>query len=184
MRDTAGGGKPREFASGFTQFGPVAFAPDGKHLLASSVQFGGGALALSAVATGEPVRLFWGEGESFTSVVYSPDGKLLAAGGDNGRVRVWTAGGRLVRVLDGHKGLIWSIAFAADGRTLATAGEDGTARLWEVASGKERARFTGHRGRVFAVALAPDGNTLATGGADGRVLLWRLAEWGRTAGPP
>src|SRR5262249_9300604 len=183
-----------------------AFAPDGKHLLTSSAEFGDVALTLSARATGEPVRLFWGEGESFTSIAFSPDGKLLAAGSANGRVRLWTVGGRLVRVLDGHEGLIWSLAFAPDGKTLATAGEDGTARLWELATGKERARLAGHRGSgfawswgkeparsafltgyrgsVFAVAFSPDGSTLATGGIDGRVLLWNLSAWSRTAGAP
>jgi WD40 repeat protein len=179
VRDTAAG-EPREFASGFARFGLVAFAPDGKHLL-SSDEFGSSILTLSAPASGERVRLFWGEGDEFTSVAFSPDGKLLAAGSANGRVRLWTVGGRLLHVLDGHRGLIWSLAFAADGKTLATAGEDGTARLWELATGRERARLTGHRGDVFAVAFAPDGSTLATGGAHGRALLWKLSALEPTA---
>jgi WD40 repeat protein len=170
--------KPREFASGFYRFGLVAFAPDGKHLL-SLFELNSDGLALSALATGEPIRLFWGGGDELTCVAFSPDGKLLAAGSAKGRVRLWTVGGWLVHAMDGHKGPIWSLSFAADGKTLATAGEDGTARLWELATGKERARLTGHHGRVLAVAFGPDGNTLATGGSDGRALLWNLSEWGR-----
>jgi WD40 repeat protein len=188
VRGTAGG-EPREFASGFhfSQFALVAFAPDAKHLLSSfapggDAHFGGYALTLSVLATGGPVRFFWGEGDPFTSVAYSPDGNLLAAGSESGRVRLWTARGRVVRVLDGHKGAVRSLSFAADGKTLATAGEDGTARLWELATGQERALLTGHRGGVLAVALAPDGHTLATGGSDGLALLWKLSELGRAAG--
>jgi WD40 repeat protein len=175
--------RPREFASNFTRFGLVAFAPDGKHLL-SSFELNSNALALSALATGEPVRLFWGGGDEFTSVAFSSDGKLLAAGSAAGRVWLWTVGGRLVRVLDGHKGPVWSLSFAADGKTLATAGEDGTARLWELATGQERARLTGHRGNVYAVAFAPDGTALATGGSDGRALIWKLSALGQTEVAP
>jgi WD40 repeat protein len=131
------------------------------------------------LSTGEPVRLFWGQDDEFTSLAFSPDGKLFAAGNHSGVLRVWTLSGRLLHVLEGHKGGIWSVAFAADGKTIASGGHDGTARLWEVKTGKERARLTGHRGSVYAVALAPDGNTLATGGVDGRALLWDLAELGR-----
>jgi WD40 repeat protein len=148
--------------------------------LLAPFKLNGDALALSALATEEPVRLFWGEGGEFTSVAFSPDGKLLAAGSAIGRVRLWTVGGSLVRVLNGHKGPVWSLSFAPDGRTLATAGDDGTARLWELATGQERARLTGHGESVFAVAFAPDRNTLATGGSDGRALLWDLSAWGRT----
>jgi WD40 repeat protein len=209
VRDIAGE-KPREFASsGFTWFGLVAFAPDGKHLLSSLAEYGSDPLALTALATREPVRLFWGADGRFTSVAFSPDGQLLAAGNENGRVRLWTVGGRLVRVLDGHQGPVWSLSFAPDGKTLATAGQDGTARLWELATGKERARLRGHRGRsgfgfrpgevafahngdtlrghrgsVFAVAFAPDGATLATGGSDGRALLWKLSALGQTEVAP
>jgi WD40 repeat protein len=182
VRDSAGEG-PREFARHFTRFAFVAFAPDGKHLI-SSVELAGDTLTLSALATGKPVRLFWGEADEFTSFAFSADGKLLAAGSRQGRVRLWTLGGRLVQVMDGHKGLIWSLSFAADGKTLATASDDGTVRLWELATGRERGRLTGHRGSVFAVAFAPDGNTLATGGRDGRALLWDLSEVHRKAAAP
>ncbi|HYT88026.1 MAG TPA: hypothetical protein VEL76_04845 [Gemmataceae bacterium] len=136
----------------------------------------GEAVGLASAATGEVQRFFLGTEDRFTSVAFSPDGKLLAAGTEKGRVRLWTVGGRPVHVLEGHQGAVWSLAFAADGKTLATAGDDGTARLWELATGKERARLTGHRGSVLAVAFAPDSNTLATGGIDGRALLWKLSE--------
>jgi WD40 repeat protein len=181
--DTAREG-PREFASYQSLFGRIAFAPDGEHLLFSSIGFASAALTLSALATGEPVRGFWGEDGEFMSVTFSPDGKLLAAGTQNGRVWLWTVGGRLVHVLNGHQGFVWSLAFAADGKTLATACDDGTARLWEVATGRERARLAGHRSNVFTVAFAPDGKTLATGGTDGRVLLWKLSALGQTVAAP
>ncbi len=182
MRDSAGG-NPREFASHLSRFALVAFAPGGKHLL-SAADFNSDTLALSALATGEPVRFYWGQDDAFTSIAFSPDGKLLAAGSQAGVVRVWTLGGRLVHVLQGHKGPVWSLAFSTDGKTLVTGSGDGTARLWELVTGSERARLTGHRGGVFAVAFAPDGNTLATGGLDGRALLWKLSEVGRPAGTP
>ena len=110
------------------------------------------------------------------SVVFSPDGKTVAAGTSTGTVRLWDPGtGELRASLKGHTDAIHSMAFSPDGKTLVTGSADRTTKLWDVATGQERVTLKGHTNTVRAVAFAPDGMTLATGSADGTVKLWRAA---------
>lgn len=116
-------------------------------------------------------------------VAFSPDGRTLATGGDI--VVLWdvVSGEELHRL----PGEVWaaSVVFSPDGRTLFTAGHKDAIRLWEVATGRERRRFSGHRDDglswcVHVLAVSPDGDLLASGGQDTTILLWDLT--GRLTG--
>jgi hypothetical protein len=67
---------------------------------------------------------------------------------------------------------IFSLAFSPDGRSLATGGDKGLVQVWEVATGKERTRFTGHQGEIQALVYSPDGKRLISGAADTTLLVW------------
>ena len=83
-----------------------------------------------------------------TSVVMSPDGKLLAAGSLDTVVRIWDAAtGTLLDKLKGHKDSVYSVAFSPDGKFLVSGSLDKTLKMWDMA-GVNHARVQGEETKV------------------------------------
>jgi RNA polymerase sigma factor (sigma-70 family) len=150
-----------------TLTGCLAFTPDGKALATTSE---GKVVHLIDRERGTVIRSFPHQNAVFTAA-FSPDGRLMAAGGydsaGNGYfARLWeVATGKELRRFQGHEGGIRCLAFSPDGATLASGGDDGRLRLWEVATGKERRALPADGRRVRSVAFTHDGRTVAAAGA-------------------
>ncbi|NIV46293.1 MAG: AAA family ATPase, partial [Gammaproteobacteria bacterium] len=109
------------------------------------------------------------------AVAFSPDGQVLAAGTDDGQIRVWQArDGQPLLTCEGHTAAVWAIAFSPDGQTLASGSFDQTVRLWDVRTGQGLKTLPGHTNAVRSVAFSPDGQTLASGSDDQTVRLWAV----------
>jgi WD40 repeat protein len=120
------------------------------------------------------------------AAAFSPDGRTLAIGGTEKKVRSYDAEtGTFVEVFEepgqDHVGLITGLAFSPDGSTLASSSEDGTVKLWSRKTKRCHATLRGHGGiPIQGVAFAPgradqggESRTLASAGADGAVRFWR-----------
>ncbi|MBM3845129.1 MAG: hypothetical protein FJ405_02425, partial [Verrucomicrobia bacterium] len=113
-----------------------------------------------------------------TAVTWSPDGRRLAAGSDDGEIRIWdpstqkfllTLNGHDARQMNSQFGLIQSLAWSPDGAHLASAGIDGAARIWDTRTGREVSTLPADCGAIWCIAWNPGGTKLATGSQDGRI---------------
>ncbi|MBI5929957.1 MAG: hypothetical protein HY862_11645 [Chloroflexi bacterium] len=67
------------------------------------------------------------------TVGWSPNGNLIAAGGEDKMIHIWDANsGRIKQLLIGHTDSVSSVSWSPDSKKIASAGWDGTVRLWEI----------------------------------------------------
>jgi WD40 repeat protein/serine/threonine protein kinase len=133
--------------------------------------------------TGADIATLSGHHSFIKSLVFSPDGTLLASGtgdllrGDSGEVRLWDVRTGQCLFAMAHTDPIYALAFAPNGRYLASASQDKTVKLWDVQTGKEALTLRGHTDTVRSVAFSPQGQRLATASADSTIRIWDAAPW-------
>lgn len=137
------------------------------------------------------IRLMW-----LQCVAFSPDGRVIAAGDEQGWIGLWEAEtGKTIGIVRGHPAQVNSLAFSPDAKSLVTAGaSDGhrgssTVKIWEIANransgpalvsavssgSAPKADVTGHGNPISVVSFSPDRELLAAGGADSIVRIWNL----------
>ena len=160
--------RSRSLPSPVVDFGVLlALSPDGRRF-ATAVEEG--VVVWEDSSFDAPQELFRVPLDWPGSVVFSPDGRLMAAIGNEPTVGVWDAetGRRTVR-LDAAQ---WpsSVAFSPDGRRLVTGGGN-RLHLWDLNQGTLIASRNGP-GSIGPLAFSPDGQTLVSGNGDGTAGLW------------
>lgn len=107
------------------------------------------------------------------TIAISPDGKILASGGENKIVKLWNLETKkVIHTLSGHSEAITSLVFNPQGDILATASDDQTIKLWHLPTSTEICTLTGHTNSVKSVAFSPDGRIMASGSWDKQIKLW------------
>jgi periodic tryptophan protein 2 len=120
-----------------------------------------------------------------TSLAYSPDGQVVASGGQDGRVKIWSVATGFAHTTFGeHRGPVVALHFVANGRpgasrassTLLSASTDGTVRAYDLRRSRNfRTLATPHPVQFSALAVDPAGEIVAAGTTDTfQVFLWSL----------
>ena len=119
------------------RFKKVAFSSNGKKIATVNV-FAEPEVRLWNVNTGKHLQTL-SQPVNIWAVAFSPDGKRIATGDNNGAIRLWnTNTGKHLRTLRGHTNStqIQSLAFSPDGAILASGNNIGEVLLWEIHKGQ------------------------------------------------
>ena len=146
----------------------LVFSQDSKTLaIADSVN----GIQLWGIESQKPLSTIKASTSSHT-LAFSPNGSLLASGGTDGTVRLWSfregrivpalqrvsaivSGQRPLRTFKAHadNSKFTAITFSPDGKKFASANTDGTVRLLETDSGDQQFTLTQHSGTLSALAF-------------------------------
>ncbi len=135
----------------------------------------------------------WTTLEGFTAIapiaLFSPDGRTLALGENQGRIRLidLTTGATNEIPAPTEGNGVYALAFSPDSRLLASgyAWADSTIYLWDVATGQPHGSLKGHQNFIEKLVFAPDGQTLYSAGFDQSIRIWdvpRQKQIGRLQG--
>ena len=192
FRSSQGRGAPSEKAridqsltSAATKFGghrgnvnAVLFSADGSQFFAAGGEPGLlGEVRQWNVTDGKLVRVFEGHGDAIYSAALSRNGKVLATGSYDQKIKLWDVeSGKELNTLSGHNGAVFGLAFRPDGKILASASADRTVKLWNVESGKRTDTLSQPLKEQYAVVFSTDGKRLFAGGADSRIRVWQISD--------
>ncbi len=110
-------------------------------------------------------------------VAFSPDGKIVAAGAKDGKIKLWDAATlKPVRMLQHHAIKICALAFAPDSSLLFAGCEDGTVQIYNVAKGDvfAQASVPNEVEPITALAVSSDGKRLVYASQNRAVQLFDL----------
>ncbi|MCP4700906.1 MAG: PQQ-binding-like beta-propeller repeat protein, partial [Gammaproteobacteria bacterium] len=131
----------------------------------------------SGLMGGTSQHLYTNTRKDLYTLTISPNGRLLAAGGENGVLILFAMDSNQERLhrLKGHTKSVRGIVFDPKNKWLASAGEDGLIIFWSLSEGEEK-NFKKKEswkvaGEVWAMAVNPDGTRLASGGDDKNITL-------------
>ena len=110
------------------------------------------------------------------SVVFSPDGKYILSGGDDGVAHVWNVyTGQEVAHMT-HQSRVNVVAFTPDGKYAVSGGLDYYLKVWEPSTSKEITTID-HKGEIEALNFSTDGKYLAVASKNKIIRIWKTSDW-------
>lgn len=134
---------------------------------------------IASAGEGNQVRLWhnlpnypdvWDEFDDVVnSVQFNRDGSIIAAGSENGNIKVLNLKNNQTSDMFHAPGL-YAVDFHPHDKFLASGGDDGKVKIWQL-NGNLITEFKAHEGSVLSVDIL--GDLMATSGTDSAVKLWR-----------
>jgi WD40 repeat protein len=157
---------------------PLAFSPDGNYLAVGELGEDGSAY-LWEITNGQSISdPLQDHISNITSLAFSPDGKILAAGFDLG-IYLWDVTSRQMLsypLYGNHVDWVMSVAFSPDGKILASGDRAGNIILWNINELQPIGDpMRGYLDGIISITYDPNGETLVAGYTNGAILLWDIA---------
>ena len=111
-----------------------------------------------------------GHTKKINVLAFTPNGKMIASGSDDGTIRVWdTSTGTQMLSIPSRK--TNSLAFSEDSKILASS-NPGNIQLWDVGTGTQLKSLKAENDSGTVLTFSTDSNILACGNKDGTIRLW------------
>ena len=145
------------------QINEIQYSSDGAILVVAT----GIGIWLYDTTTYQEVALLTTHTSAVKCLVFSPDGHILASGGEDGTILLWHRSTGAQKVLTGSTESVSNLAFSPDGKTITsggdgTGGSDGTIRFWDTITGEQKQKFTGLPKGIRNLSFSPDGKTIVS----------------------
>jgi WD40 repeat protein len=131
-----------------------------------------GELVLIDWETNKSIQLTSSEKSRVSCVAFSPDGKWLSVGTEDGQICLWDAVSKTQQVqLSGHRDRVSCLRFSPDSTLLGSGSWDKTARIWIADTSRQVAELaTG--AKIGDIVFRSDGQRLLVGSFDWKARLW------------
>ena len=111
-----------------------------------------------------------------SGLCFSPDGKWLASGSDDGNVRIWASDSLKTptRIIPSY-GCITSVSFSFDNTRIAASYYKTNIAIWNLkdsANEHPERVLSGHRGTITSLHFSPKNHSLASSSSDRTVRIW------------
>ena len=160
---------------------PLTLCPEGRRVIVGGGNTRDYAIRVFDTSSGAELRRLTGHTSPVTSLAFSSDGRLLAAGRHTNiartdTIKLWDlASGQMLRSLNGTRNTVRVVAFSGNGHTLASGGGTTTMGLWDSETGHLVREIGDTDSPVHIFAYTADGHMLASGDPKGTIRLWDTA---------
>jgi WD40 repeat protein len=100
------------------------------------------------------------EGAVISSLSFSPVGKYILSGDNDGRVQIWKVGSYQPVQTFNHPCMVYIASYSPDGKFIWTGCSDGKVRQWDAATEQLVRVFDGPRGISWIDDISPDGRQI------------------------
>ncbi|KAG0726706.1 Autophagy-related protein 16-1 [Chionoecetes opilio] len=134
-------------------------------------------LCLMALLPAKAYHKFDAHDGEVNSVCFSPQGRILATGGVDRKLKLWDISHSTVEakgILTGSNAGVTAIDFDAEESLILGASNDFASRVWTVVDHRLRHTLTGHSGKVMAARFLSESAKVVTGSHDRTLKIWDL----------